>query len=150
MKKKTPGRKKAEKLSPNELNLIRRYLIWCYKTTKEELDRIDRYFTQAKVDEVVLDHLKCEGGRDNFSNQEEFLKEVEDFKTYMKNKQERAFSQKYAPDQSLQPHYCYLKARLEGLEEAIVSFLGKGQLRVVQDLYEQEMTRRIMEAREHT
>ena len=39
-------------------HLTRRYLTWCYKTTKENLDRIDRYFTQDTVDQFLLQSLK--------------------------------------------------------------------------------------------
>ena len=31
---------KKRQFTQNEKNLIRRYLVWCYKTTKEELDKI--------------------------------------------------------------------------------------------------------------
>jgi len=36
--------------------LTKRYLLWCYKTTKEQLDWIDRKFTQIQVDRYTL---KC-------------------------------------------------------------------------------------------
>ena len=45
-------------LTQKERNLIKRYLVWCYKTTKEELDKIDRYFTQLIADEFILKQLK--------------------------------------------------------------------------------------------
>lgn len=48
---------KKVKISYSQENLIRSYLIWCYKTTKEDLDRIDRYFTQVLVDRRLLDIL---------------------------------------------------------------------------------------------
>jgi len=41
-----------------EKNLLRRYLIWCYKTTKEELDKVDRYFTQDVADAYILKCLR--------------------------------------------------------------------------------------------
>ena len=44
-------------LSENQQRLMRRYFVWCYKTTKEELDKIDRYFTQNTVDDYILARL---------------------------------------------------------------------------------------------
>jgi len=44
--------------SLDQKNLIRSYLVWCYKTTKEDLDKIDRYFTQNHVDNFILSRLK--------------------------------------------------------------------------------------------
>jgi hypothetical protein len=138
-----------DRITPEERKLIRRYLIWCYKTTKEELDRIDRYFTQLLVDKLVLGILH-QG--DSLSFDEGYRKEIEDFKGYLQKKEERVFVQKFVDPEGkiLQPRYRYLRNRLAALEKTIVSLLGEKQLTVIQDLYDVEMTRRIIEAREHT
>ncbi len=143
---------KQKALTPAEKKLLRRYLLWCYKTTKESLDRIDRYFTQLKADHFILAQLSQ---RSELADQElghDYLKKVNEFQKYIEDKAERVFPQKYADPnrEKLQPEYWYLKVRLEAIEQAIVSFLGKTQLRQVQEMYEAEMTKRILEEREHT
>lgn len=142
-----PSRKK---LSSPEKDLIRRYLIWCYKTTKEELDRVDRYFTQAIVDEKLLKALKSEAKK--AGDNPVLTKKVEEFQTYMDTKMKNVLPKKYldVSKKVLQPEYWYLQTRFKAIEQAIVSFLGEKELRSVQNLYETEMTRRILEAREHT
>ena len=130
-----------------EKHLLRRYLIWCYKTTKEDLDRIDRYFTQLKVDERLLSILKKEAGHDPVR-----LKKCEEFKLYMDNKVKNVLPKKFSdvPQQILQPEYWYLQTRLKALEQTIKDVLGPQELKKIVALYEAEMTRRILEAREHT
>lgn len=140
-------RSRKPKLNPNQLRLIRRYLIWCYKTTKEDLDRIDRYFTQEYVDQFLLDHLQ--GAKDQSADYSHL---VEEFKAYMQKKQDNALKQKYSDHSKsrIQPQYNYLKNRLCAIEAAIIYFLGKKQLDKIIDLYEEEMTERILTAREHS
>jgi len=130
-------------LTANERNLIRRYLIWCYKTTKEDLDRIDRYFTQIKADEVVLKQLrKARAHADR----------VGQFQAYMKSKEDNALKKKFKDGKGgeMLPEYQYLRQRFTAIETAICYFLGVKELKKICSLYETEMTRRILEAREHT
>jgi len=133
-------------MSLSERNLTRRYLLWCYKTTKEDLDRIDRYFTQLVVDERVFDLLSKQVGKNSL-----YQKKVDDFKQYMVMKEKNVLPKKYTDSAKkvLQPDYWYFKARLAALEKVIVEFLGVKELKSIQSLYETEMTRRILEAREH-
>ncbi|MCB9770979.1 MAG: hypothetical protein H6754_00285 [Candidatus Omnitrophica bacterium] len=136
----------SNKFLPHEINLIRRYLLWCFKTTREDLDRIDRYFTQALVDRRFLDILLK-----NKENSSEYQKKIADFQSYMDIKEKNALGKKYLnlKKKTLQPEYWYLQARLAAIEQVIVEFLGKRELKSIQGLYENEMTRRILEAREH-
>ena len=132
-----------KKMTPAEKNLIRRYLLWCYKTTKEGLDRIDRKFTQLAVDYRLLETLlkkRAPSGK------------MEAFRKYIAQKEKEAGKLKYEDNAKgrLTADYQYLQCRLEAVEESIVFFLGKQELGTVESLYEKEMTRRILEAREHT
>lgn len=136
-----------KKISPAEQNLIRRYLLWCYKTTKEDLDRIDRYFTQAIVDRRLLDIL--------LKNKEKSLlcrKKIAEFQVYMGTKEKNALGKKYSnlKKKTLQPDYWYLQNRLAAIEQVIIEFLGRKELKSIQSAYEKEMTRRILEATEHS
>ncbi len=134
-------------LEPNQLNLVRRYLIWCYKTTKEDLDRIDRYFTQAIVDDFLLEELNKRIDKDD-----QLSKRILEFEDYKNNKLAKAESKKFddMARKVLNPDYRYLLARLEAIEAAIKNFLGDEGLVEIADLYESEMTQRILSARDHT
>jgi hypothetical protein len=136
--------------SQKEINLIRRYLIWCYKTTKEDLDRIDRYFTQLEVDDFILRELKKDKSFLK-SSPEDYAKHVADFAQYMETKKQNVLKKKFSDDKftKLRSEYLYLHNRFRAIEKAIVYFLGKAQLQKITDLYEAEMSRRILQATEH-
>lgn len=135
------------KMSLNQKNLIYRYLLWCYKTTKEDLDRIDRYFTQALVDRRLLDLLLK-----NKETDAAYQKKIVDFQIYMETKEQKAIDKKYInlKKKTMQPEYWYLQARLKAIEQVIIESFGKKELKSIQALYEAEMTRRIVESREHS
>lgn len=142
----------ANMLSPTqkEQDLIRRYLVWCYKTSKEELDKTDRYFTQAVVDDYLIERLKnLPEYRDRETS---FHKSVEDFVQYAREKKAGAEGKKFADSaqETLRPDYQYLKARVEAIEQAVCHFFGPKELERIAALYENEMTERILKAREHT
>ena len=137
-------------LTQKEQDLIRRYLVWCYKTTKEELDKIDRYFTQAVVDDYFIERLKTLPEYKARSTL--FYKSVEDFIQYAREKKTKAEGKKFADSAKtvLHPGYQCLKARFEVIEQAIRHFFDQKELERVAALYENEMTERILKAREHT
>lgn len=142
----------ADTLSPTqkEQDLIRRYLVWCYKTSKEELDKTDRYFTQAVVDDYLIERLKnLSGYKDRETS---FHKSVEDFVQYAREKKAGAEGKKFADSaqKTLRLDYQYLKARVEAIEQAVCHFFGQKELERIAALYENEMTERILKAREHT
>ena len=142
---------KKSKLIKREKDLIRRYLIWCYKTTKEELDKIDRYFTQLKADAFVLLHLRKSKEYRSSSAKNAYKDIVEQFQAYMVEKETNVLKKKYKNGQhaELDPGYRYLKNRFVAIEKAIEHFLGANELNKICRLYEEEMTNRILKAREH-
>lgn len=132
--------------------LIRRYLIWCYKTTKEDLDRIDRYFTQALVDDFISEKLKdADEYSDDEANQK-YVAMVKSFDEYKQVKLEKASQKKFLDENQEihQPEYQYLVNRLAAIENSIIEFLDEETLQEIQELYEQEMTERILSARDHS
>ncbi|MCA9406907.1 MAG: hypothetical protein KC684_10240 [Candidatus Omnitrophica bacterium] len=139
-----PARKK---LTPKEKNLTRRYLIWCYKTTKEELDKIDRYYTQLPADRFILDQLK----KSKDYKDKNYRALVDGFSDYMDKKKANVDEKKFSDKKCahLKTEYLYLKNRFQAIERAIIRFLGKTQLAKIEELYEVEMTQRILSAREH-
>lgn len=142
----------APRLNESQRHLIHRYLIWCYKTTKEDLDRIDRYFTQVLVDRKILDFLKKQKEVCGAGKNPDCARKVDEFRDYMDNKEKAVFPKKFADasGKTLQPEYWYLKNRLAAIEQAVREFLGKKQLKTIRSLYEAEMTQRILAAREHS
>ena len=132
-------------MTSEEKKLTRRYLIWCYKTTKEASDRVDRKFTQLFVDKELLNQLQ------NSKDKVLIAKKIDEFKVYMADKKRSALSEKFSNNDhtQLQADYLYLKNRLAGVEKAISFFLSKKSLIEIKSLYEKEMTRRILESREH-
>ncbi len=138
-------------MTPNEKSLIRRYLLWCYKTTKEELDRIDRKFTQLKVDQFVLTELTKIGIHLPVEFRKLFEEKVDAFCRYMGEKENSALGAKFSDPKkrTLQIDYVYLTHRLSAVEKAIVKFLSSTELKKIKGLYEEEMSRRILAEREH-
>ncbi len=139
-------------ISAEEKKLVRRYLIWCYKTTKEDLDRVDRYFTQEVADAVILAELKKKAKKKDPVLASISARKADEFKAYMDKKTSQALVQKYrdVKKKILNPEYAYLQDRISGIERAITTLLGRKELTVIRGMYEEEMTRRILSAREHT
>ncbi|MBP9854122.1 MAG: hypothetical protein KBD53_04560 [Candidatus Omnitrophica bacterium] len=138
-------------LIENDKNLIRRYLIWCYKTTKEDLDRIDRYFTQNIVDDFILEGL-VKTKEYQLSSDEDYKNLIRNFEQYKIEKFRKAEERKFLDEKKniLKPQYIYLQNRLRSIEQAAIHFLGEDDLMKIIELYELEMTQRILTAREHT
>jgi len=139
------------KLKREEENLIRRYLVWCYKTTKEELDRIDRKFTQLTVDYFLLKEISKRQNSSLGSSQRQYSKFIDEFNAYIRQKEKDASQTKFLDAKKAKPHprYEYLRNRLLAIEKAISFFLGKKELDNITVLYEWEMTRRILGASDH-
>jgi len=139
-------------LNQKKKNLIRRYLVWSYKETKEELDKTDRYFTQLEADDFILAQLKNTKEYRSSASQRGYKNLVDQFKVYMNKKESNVLKKKFKDHKhtQLNPEYQYLCNRFSAIEKTIVHFLGVGELNKISLLYEQEMTRRILEAREHT
>lgn len=138
------------RLTQGEKNLMRRYLTWCYKTTKEELDKIDRYFTQLIADDFTLKQLQGTKGYKS-STDKDYKNLVDQFKVYMDKKESSVLKKKFKDQKhaKLNPEYQYLRARFSALEKTIKHFFGVNELVKIRSLYEQEMTNRILQAREH-
>jgi hypothetical protein len=138
-----------QKISNDQKALIRRYLVWCYKSTKESVDWIERKFTQAAVDRFVL--VRLEKRKAPTSAKGDYQKRIDDFKVYISDKEREGLKQKFVEGKTkdFSPEYLYLRNRLTAVEDAIRHFLGPRELARIRFLYEQEMTRRILESKEH-
>lgn len=137
------------KMNKEHKNLIRRYLLWAYKTTKESFERIERKTTQLIVDERILKSLKKSSAASKADKTYKAL--LSDFDQYIASKAADEIKQKYtgADKKTLHPQYLFLKNRLAAIEEAIVYFLGAKEFEKIEALFEAEFTERILKAREH-
>lgn len=124
-------------------NLKKRYLVWFYKTAKEALDRVERKFTQVEIDKLLHRYMLI-SDKDKL-----FRKQVDEFALYWKKKEGEAQGLKYDSDGGLKPEYAYLEARLEAVERAIRKEFGSVTLQEIKDMYEAEMTQRILKSTEH-
>lgn len=130
-------------------DLKKRYLIWLYKTNKEELDKIERKFTQLEMDRFILKELKKENKGGKIS---QFIDELE---MYIQNKEKDGVALKYLPvrqageNKELKPQCRFLDAKLKAVERAIIKELGKKAMEEIKLLYEMEMIERILKSTEH-
>jgi len=123
-------------------NLEKRYLIWLYKTTKEALDKIERKFTQAGIDKLLLKELSAQ---DKARKAQKF---IDEFRAYIENKEKNGLSLKF-DGKELKTEYYFLNIKLKAIEKAIVKTLGKKALDEIKLLYEMEMVERILKSTEH-
>lgn len=130
-------------------NLRKRYLIWLYKTTKEEFDKYERKFTQTDIDKdllmemenqllgVYLPHEKA--------NLEKF---VNQYREYISGKEKDCLELKYQGKKT-NPEFIFLDVKLNAVEKLIVKELGRRGLERTKALYELEMAERILRSAEH-
>ncbi len=126
-------------------NLKFRYLLWLYKTTKEEVDRIERKFTQLDIDRAIFGDLKEKIKPQDGSGLKKYLKE---FKKYINEKEKDAKALKYEKGE-LRADYYFSTLKLEAIEKVIAEELGGDAKRQIKSLYEEEMRKRILESKEH-
>lgn len=142
----------AKKFSLEQIKLIRRYLIWFYKTSKEALDKVDRYYTQHRADDFVLAYLKKTREFRSKEGYHQYKTLIQGFEKYKTEKKGKADIKKFVEGKRsiLSQDYLYLKNRFLAVEKTIQYFLGPKELITIRELYEQEMIKRIIEAREHS
>ncbi len=128
----------SPKLSPAHKALIRRYLVWNYKSTKESFDRLERKTTQLLADDFILKEILFK--KIPREGAVEYKALVDGFKGYIKTKKEQPIDQ---------GKRAYLSARLDAVSSAIRFYLGAKALNEIRADYESEFTRRIWEAKEH-
>ena len=123
-------------------NLKKRYLVWFYKSAKEAFDKVERKFTQAEIDRIILREFKARDKKGTISN---FIK---DFENYIVKKEQEGLSLKFK-DRKLSADYEFLLLRLKAVEKVIIKELGKNTLKDIKRFYESEMTARILRSTEH-
>jgi hypothetical protein len=126
-----------------------RYLLWLYKTTKEAFDLIERKFTQIDIDKKIMRYMRDHINSKNIRKKNEARKFLKNFKEYIDKKEKDGLASKFE-GRKLTADYYHLSLKLEAIEKVIIEELGRKGLRIIKTLYENEMQRRIIEARDHT
>ncbi len=126
-------------MSPQHKALIRRYLVWAYKNTKEAYDRLERKTTQLTADEFIWAKLS-QKSKHQGRRSAEYQALLAEFKDYVEKKRAQAVPK---------GQHLYLQDRLDAVEAAIKDFLGQKELRNIRASYEEEFTRRIWASTEH-
>jgi len=124
-------------------NLKKRYLLWLYKSVKEEFDKIERKFTQLEIDRILLAEMKA------LDKKKLATRFISDYQAYMRAKQDEGVKLKYGKASALLPEYYFLEVKLKAVEKTIVRVLGKSGLRQIKALYERQMSERILRSTEH-
>ena len=115
-------------------SLHKRYLFWLYKTTKDELDKIDRKFTQLDIDRDIEKIL---------SSKEGISEQLKEWKEYIIAKESDALKLKFANEGSVDPRYLFLSLKLEAIEHITKKMLGRRILLEFKKLYEDTSLRAI-------
>lgn len=125
--------------------LTKRYLLWLYKATREELDKIDRKFTQLDVDlriqKIVSQRTAALPQRLRHSLAP-FLKEGQE---YIFQKDSDAQKLRFGEDGQPDARYVFLRLKCEAITRLIRQRFGLQGLKEIKRLYEESCAQRILE-----
>ena len=130
-------------------NLRKRYLIWLYKTTKEEFDKYERKFTQTDIDKDLLLEMENQLLGVYLPHEKASLEKfVNQYREYISGKEKACLELKYQGKKT-NPEFIFLDVKLNAVEKLIVKELGRRGLERIKALYELEMVERILRSAEH-
>lgn len=130
--------KKAFSLAKDDAkSLSKRYLFWLYKTTKDELDKIERKFTQLAIDRRIAKVLGRDTKALGSSLAQALAPFLKEWKEYVFQKESDAANLKFTPDGAFQGRYVFLHLKLKAVLEAARDILGKKALGEFKKLYEE-------------
>ena len=139
------GRHRKHRLSRAASHgLTRRYLLWMYKTTKDELDRIDRKFTQLDVDRFIADYFFKFSDRLNKESRDALSPFFREWDEYIETKERDAEELKYVGPEELEAHYAFLHLKHQAILSAVRRFLGSKSIQEFQRLYEAKAIENIL------
>lgn len=131
-------------------NLKFRYLLWLYKTVKEDVDRVERKWTQLDIDRRMYEYIGGKIAREQKGIHKKKLTEaLQEFKIYIEKKEKEGNSLKFKGGK-LDAEHQFLLFKLQAVEESAVKELGGEALTKIKALYEEEMQKRILESKERT
>jgi hypothetical protein len=119
-------------------SLVKRYLFWLYKTTRDEWDRTERKFTQLEVDRDLQRIFKeYEDGP--------LAPFFEEWGRYMANKEADAKKLKFDAQWNILGAYAFLRLKLEAIEGVIAKRLGARQLASFEKMLEDAAMKNILQ-----
>lgn len=124
-------------------SLQKRYLFWLYKTTKDELDKIDRKFTQLEIDRRIQEILVKSSRKAGRALQGGIGLLVEEWKGYIAQKERDALRLKFSEGGALDPKYVFLHLKLKSISQVILAMFGAGVLEEFKSRYEEAAMRMI-------
>ena len=133
----------------NTRDLTYRYLLWLYKTLKEELDRVERKFTQLEVDREIGRYILKNAHLSQIDDDIKFRELCRDWKEYTDKKESDGRALKYSGDK-WKAEYYFLMLKFEAVKKIITKLFSKKALDNIHEAYEDQMRQRILESREHT
>ncbi len=126
-------------------SLYKRYLLWLYKTTKDELDKIERKFTQLDIDRQIQKILKKKSDVLKSPLRGGITPFLEEGKEYIFEKESDAQKLKLTEEGLLNPKYLFLHLKLEAITQITKIHFGQKGLEEFKRLYEEAALRRILE-----
>lgn len=121
--------------------LHKRYLLWLYKTTQEQVDKVERKFSQLEIDEILLEQMK------KLDKEKKLDTFIDEFQVYIDNKKKKGLELKF-DGLEIRPDFQFLLNKLKAIETVIVKEFGEAGLQEIKCAYEEEMTGRILAERE--
>ncbi len=129
-------------------NLQFRYLLWLYKTAKDEFDRVERKFTQLEIDRLMLKSMQDNLKPSQVSDKAKLDKALKDFMVYIEKKEKDGHNLKF-DGKKLKAEYHFLEVKLKAVEDAVTKMFGADGLKQIKALYEEEMRKRILQRDGH-
>lgn len=130
-------KRKALLKKEDRLSLEKRYLLWLYKTTKDELDKIERKFTQLDIDRDLQKAMEKGGPAVKAF--------VDEWKVYVYEKETATQKIAFGADGSYDAKYLFLRVKLDAVEAVTARRFGKKTLSRFKKLYEDACAKRILE-----
>lgn len=131
-------------------NLQLRYLMWLYKTTKEQIDRIDRKFTQLDIDCKIRAYLAVHIKKYPPAVRNGLEAQLTKWSRYISDKEVAALDSKFCDSKKRIPRaeYAFLSLKLQVVEKLMRTAGGAKFLQGVKRAYYREMARRIFAEKE--
>jgi len=139
------ARKLASLSRLDRMSLTKRYLFWLYKVTKDELDKIERKFTQMDIDRDIQRLLDKKTKGLDPALKKGIQPHLDEWQEYIFQKESDAQKLKFDEDGRLNASYLFLSLKLEAVTQIIRTRLGLRGYRQIQRLYEESLVKRILE-----
>jgi hypothetical protein len=129
----------------DKASLHKRYLLWLYKMTRDELDKIERKFTQLDIDSEIEKKLAQRSGSFSAAARKGLEPFLSEWKEYVALKRKDAQKLKFNEAGEVVASYLFLRLKLECVEAITARRFGARTLSGFKQLYEESSIRRIME-----